>query len=76
LEEGGAILEGADRGLAAKEIGGRAFHKLEAIAVGVIERKYYARVDFTGEVFFASEPSGLGEDASTCAYSVFHKFRA
>jgi hypothetical protein len=37
LEESGAVLKGADRGLAAKEIGRRAFHELEAVSIGVVK---------------------------------------
>jgi hypothetical protein len=74
LEEGGAVLEGADRGLAAKEVGRRAFHELEAIPVGVIEREDDASMYFAGKVFFAAEPPRFGKDASSRTNSVFHQF--
>jgi hypothetical protein len=74
LEEGGAVLEGADCCLAAKEVGRRAFHKLKAVPVGVVEGKNDTRVDFTGEVFFTAKPSRLGENATTGADPIFHKF--
>jgi hypothetical protein len=37
LEEGGAALEGANGGFAAKEIGRGTFHKFESLTIGVIE---------------------------------------
>jgi hypothetical protein len=76
LEEGRSILEGADCRLAAKEVGRRAFHKLEAVTVGVVKGENYTCMDFAGEVLLAAEPSGLGEDASAGAHSVFHEFGA
>jgi hypothetical protein len=74
LEEGGTILEGADRGLAAEEIGRRAFHELEAIAIGVVEGEYDAGVNFAGQVFFAAEPSWFRKNAMSSTNSVFHEF--
>jgi hypothetical protein len=76
LEEGGVVLEGADGGLAAKEIGGRATHELEAIPIGVMEGEDDAGMMFASKVFFASEPSWFGEDAAACTNSIFHKFSA
>jgi hypothetical protein len=76
LEESGAILKGADCSLATKEVGGRAFHELKAVPIGVIKGEYYAGMYFTGEVFFAAEPSGFGKDSATCTNSVFHEFSA
>jgi hypothetical protein len=76
LDEGGAVLKGADRGLAAKEIRGRTAHEFEPVAVRVIERKDYAGVDFASKVFLAAEPTRFGENATTCTYLIFHKFGA
>jgi hypothetical protein len=74
LEEGGSVLKGADRGLTAKEVGRRAFHELEAVPVGVVEGENDTSMYLASEVFFAAKPSGLGEDASSRADSVFHQF--
>jgi hypothetical protein len=76
LKEGRAILEGADCGLAAKEVGRRAFHKLKAVAVGVVEGEDNASMVFAYEVFLTSKPTRFCEDASACADSVLHEFGA
>jgi hypothetical protein len=61
LKEGGSVLKGADRCLAAEEVGGRAFHELKAVPIGIVEREDNAGVYFPSKVFFTPEPSRLGE---------------
>jgi hypothetical protein len=76
LEKSGSVLKSADSGLAAKEIGRRALHQLEAIPVGVVEGEHYTGMVFAREVFFATEPSWFCKDSSPCADMIFQKFSA
>jgi hypothetical protein len=76
LDESGAILEGADGGLAAEEVGRGAAHQFETIPIWVIEGEDYAGMDFASKVLLAAEPPWFRENSTAGTYLIFHKFSA
>jgi hypothetical protein len=76
LEEGGAVLEGTDGGLAAKEVGGGAFHQLKALPVWVVEGEDNTGVMLASETVGTAKPARFRKNAASCTYLTFHEFTA